>query len=606
MPDQKTEPETRAASTSAGQEPQSDSSLLSASPKVSANIGEGVPSAPSASVSEAPSAETFLTPKPPPEEEALQEAPSQPSSAEGGPAKTAKAEILPENTPREAPAQNAPTGEKPTETVDDQTPPEGAPQEAPTQGTPTDGKPAETVEDEMPLKDPSADILSQGETHEPEPESSTESAPLSASQEGSEQIAAVKLAQESSVENELNTAETQSEDASSKPEPPLATPKSPAEPSPSAGDASPEASEQASPAEGETLGTIEQEGQLAEVPAPIAPGEPKAVEEPDLEEKPTAEAPSEPAKGDTPASPPPSTRSEGTDGAVEQTEGQTSEPNPAKPKRGRSAKRAVLASQAPKEETPVSKPTEDQTRSSQSEDTTEKASRQEPITIDEDRRYQQTVAEYTLPRQSPNIYPPSREAPPPNRDASTSSDRRDPGLVSTEGTSDNPPAGFPWVPIAVVLAIALLLLLILVLLRDWPPPWLPIWGAPDKSSVNPMTPDFYTDDLYGFTIRYPKPGGLVLTAYDTDPDCKGVVFADEMGFRQPSASVYPRFKVCFVAFDAARPAGDIGGQLEARCDQVERNALSLPVRGLMRSTEIGQKRLSAREVYTRAARSRDR
>ena len=43
MPDQEARPEMKPASTSAGQEPESDSLALDANPEISAGIGEGVP-----------------------------------------------------------------------------------------------------------------------------------------------------------------------------------------------------------------------------------------------------------------------------------------------------------------------------------------------------------------------------------------------------------------------------------------------------------------------------------------------------------------------------------------------------------------------------------
>ena len=155
-------------------------------------------------------------------------------------------------------------------------------------------------------------------------------------------------------------------------------------------------------------------------------------------------------------------------------------------------------------------------------------------------------------------------------------------------------------PIVIIAVIVLLFLMALILYRLHVGGPIPPLFASAAPKVSTPAPAFYTDDLYGFTTRYPRAIELNLAAYTADPECKGVVFVDEADTQKPTSSAYPRFKICFVAFDTALPAGDIGGQLEARSDQVERNFLSLPERGLMRGTEVGQNRLPAREVYIRA------
>ena len=136
-------------------------------------------------------------------------------------------------------------------------------------------------------------------------------------------------------------------------------------------------------------------------------------------------------------------------------------------------------------------------------------------------------------------------------------------------------------PIVIIAVIVLLFLMALILYRLRVGGPIPPLFASAAPKVSTPTPAFYTDDLYGFTTRYPRAIGLNLAAYTADPECKGVVFVDESDTQKPTSSAYPRFKICFVAFDTALPAGDIGGQLEARSDQVERNFLSLPERGLM-------------------------
>lgn len=167
----------------------------------------------------------------------------------------------------------------------------------------------------------------------------------------------------------------------------------------------------------------------------------------------------------------------------------------------------------------------------------------------------------------------------------------------------------PWVPILSVIIIALLFVFAVFLICCWPPSWLPgiVEGETPSSEklVNERrllaTPvaGFYTDDLYGFTIKQPQLPGVTLAAHDTDPDCKGVVFTPETYGLPPSRSSYPRLKVCFVAFDNARPANDMNGQLRALCDHVENNALSMPVRGFMRNSKIGADQLAAREMHLR-------
>jgi hypothetical protein len=390
------------------------------------------------------------------------------------------------------------------------------------------------------------------------------------------------------------------------PEEPVPAPESPAEPLPPAEAAAQEEPTQMMPA-GEAP-----ESQPTEPPSPSAPLEQQAPEVPGQKPEAAAEPPPTPEEEQPfpPQAPP--TRPEQAEGSTEQIEGSAANTSPAKTRRGRTARRAAVASLASAEETPAgntaAETLKSQTPSSPSQP--EVAAQPEPQEPSQPasriigapqpqyttQQYQYTTRQYPPPGGTP----PPRSTPP-----EPTSARFD--ATTDGGRNQEPPgppagrrAGIPCVPIVIVAVVAMVLLLVLVLLliRDGrlvlplPPPATPRVSTP--------APAFYTDDLYGFTTRYPRAIGLNLAAYTADPECKGVVFVDEADTHQPTSSAYPRFKICFVAFDTALPAGDIGGQLEARSDQVERNFLSLPERGLMRGTEVGQSRLPAREVYIRA------
>lgn len=155
----------------------------------------------------------------------------------------------------------------------------------------------------------------------------------------------------------------------------------------------------------------------------------------------------------------------------------------------------------------------------------------------------------------------------------------------------------PWVPIFAMIGLALLFVFVVLLICCWPPAWPPRPRA--TPTPTPSASGFFTDDLYGFTIRQPQLPGVALIPHDTDPGCKGIVFAPAAYGPSPSQSAYPRLKVCFMAFDNARPPNDLDGQLRALCDHIENNTLSKPIRGFMRSTKIGADQLAARETHLR-------
>ena len=66
-------------------------------------------------------------------------------------------------------------------------------------------------------------------------------------------------------------------------------------------------------------------------------------------------------------------------------------------------------------------------------------------------------------------------------------------------------------------------------------PPLQLFGEPTKNlcSARSSVPTSYTDDLYGFTIKYPQLAITSLVAFNNDPTCKGVMFAPETEEHQP-------------------------------------------------------------------------